>query len=290
MSFKDYQIIFELNKGFSKDQKFCVIKDNTKFLLRISKHKTWTQKEKEIEIIRKIESLDISMCKTVEYGVLDEGVYHIQTWINGTDLREVIEAMSLEEQYQLGYAAGQTLNKIHTVEVPFPCEEWSKRYNEKIDLKIKNYLECPLKYENGNIFIDYLNNNRSLLKDRPNRILHGDFHIGNFMINQNRELVIIDFEGFQYGDPWDEFDRLVWCTEKSPKFAKGMVDGYFNNDVPIAFWKTVCLYICNNIISSLPWAMNYGEEQINIMKKLAMNELRWYKDFTRIIPTWYDEN
>src|SRR5690606_19630522 len=106
----------------------------------------------------------------------------------------------------------------------------------------------------------------------------------------NGELVVIDFEGFNYGDPWEEFDRLVWCTEKSPEFARGMVDGYFNKNVPLEFWKTVCLYICNNIISSLLWAVRYVEEQVEIMKNLAKNELKWYDNFNRIIPSWYNSN
>ena len=156
-------------------------------------------------------------------------------------------------------------------------------------MKIKNYNNCHLKYNNGELFINYLQNNRHLLDDRPNSFQHGDYHIGNFMLDKNNNLVIIDFEGYNYGDPWEEFDRLVWCTEKSPNFAKGMVDGYFNNQVPIVFFKTILLYISNNILSSLPWAVNYGEEQIEIMKNLANNELKFYKNFTTVIPTWYND-
>ena len=289
MYFKDYQVIFKMEKGFSKDEKYCVIKDGTKYLLRISKHKTIEQKEEEMTVIKKIEDLDISMCKTIEYGVFDNQVYQVQTWVDGVDLREVINDLDIEDQYRLGYLSGEMLRKIHTIDVHFVCEPWHERYNKKIDKKIKNYMECPLKYEDGDLFLKYLEENRDLLNSRPTTIQHGDFHIGNFMLNEKKELVVIDFEGFSYGDPWEEFDRLVWCTERAPEFAKGMVDGYFNKNVPLEFWKTVCLYISNNIISSLPWAVPFGESQINIMKNLAKNELKWYAQFTRIIPRWYDD-
>ena len=244
-------------------------------------------------VLKQINDLDIPICKTIEIGEYDSKVYWIQEWIEGVDLREVIENIPLEKQYDLGFDAGMALKKLHSIKLPdhFILEPWNVRYNRKIDLKIKNYNNCHLKYNNGELFINYLQNNRHLLDDRPNSFQHGDYHIGNFMLDKNNNLVIIDFEGYNYGDPWEEFDRLVWCTEKSPKFAKGMVDGYFNNQVPIVFFKTILLYISNNILSSLPWAVNYGEEQIEIMKNLANNELKFYKNFTTVIPTWYnDEN
>ena len=47
-------------------------------------------------------------------------------------------------------------------------------FNRKIDDKISKYKECPVQYENGQIFIDFLNENRELLKDRPQVFQHGD--------------------------------------------------------------------------------------------------------------------
>lgn len=293
MEFKDYNVLFKLNKGFSGDEKYCIEKDNIKYLLRLSKTKSIEYITNLYNFLKQINDLDIPICKTIEIGEYDNKVYWIQEWIEGVDLREVIENIPLEKQYDLGFDAGMALKKLHSIKLPdhFILEPWNVRYNRKIDLKIKNYNNCHLKYNNGELFINYLQNNRHLLDDRPNSFQHGDYHIGNFMLDKNNNLVIIDFEGYNYGDPWEEFDRLVWCTEKSPTFAKGMVDGYFNNQVPIVFFKTILLYISNNIISSLPWAVNYGEEQIEIMKNLANNELKFYKNFTTVIPTWYnDEN
>lgn len=293
MEFKDYNVLFKLNKGFSGDEKYCIEKDNTKYLLRLSKTKSIEYITNLYNFLKQINDLDIPICKTIEIGEYDNKVYWIQEWIEGVDLREVIENIPLEKQYDLGFDAGMALKKLHSIKLPdhFILEPWKVRYNKKIDLKIKNYNNCHLKYNNGELFINYLQNNRHLLDDRPNSFQHGDYHIGNFMLDKNNNLVIIDFEGYNYGDPWEEFDRLVWCTEKSPNFAKGIVDGYFNNQVPIVFFKTILLYISNNILSSLPWAVNYGEEQIEIMKNLANNELKFYKNFTTVIPTWYnDEN
>ena len=104
--------------------------------------------------------------------------------------------------------------------------DWEIRFNRKMDYKIKKYVECPIKYENGQAFIDYINENRHLLKNRPQVYQHGDYHIGNMMIDRGGQLHVIDFNRNDYGDPWEEFNRIVWCAQKAPLFASGMVNGY----------------------------------------------------------------
>ena len=69
-----------------------------------------------------------------------------------------------------------------------------------MNYKIKKYVECPIKYENGQAFIDYINENRHLLKNRPQVYQHGDYHIGNMMIDRGGQLHVIDFNRNDYGD------------------------------------------------------------------------------------------
>lgn len=119
-----------------------------------------------------------------------------------------------------------------SVPAPETQEDWEARFSRKIDRKIKMYCECPVQYENGQAFIDYINANRHLLKSRPQCYQHGDYHTGNMMIDGAGKLHIIDFDRCDFGDPWEEFNRIVWCAQKSPLFASGMVNGYFDGDVP----------------------------------------------------------
>jgi len=99
--------------------------------------------------------------------------------------------------------------------------------------------------------------------------------------------VIIDFDRDDYGDPWEEFNRIVWCAQAAPAFASGMVDGYFGGNVPMDFWKLLALYISSNTLSSLPWAIPFGEEEIQVMRKQAAQVLRWYDNMNRVVPSWY---
>ena len=160
-------------------------------------------------------------------------------------------------------------------------------YNRKIDDKISKYKECPVQYENGQTFIEFLNANRELLKDRPQVFQHGDYHIGNFMIGEDGEIYVIDFDRFDLGDPWEEFNRIVWSAQVSPSFASGMIDGYFDHKVPDLFWKLLAIYILSNLVGALPWAVPYGVEEIAVMQNQAKEILEWYDDMKQIIPSWY---
>ena len=278
----------KITEGFSLDTKYCVYdKNDNKYLLRISSMDKYQIKLNEFNYMNELSNLSVNMCKPIEFGICDEGVYSIQSWIDGVDARDFIPTLSKEEQYKYGILAGIELKKIHMVNAPVYAMPWDERFNKKIDRKFKMYEECPLKYKKGDLFIEYINNNRHLLKNRPNTFQHGDYHIGNMMINKNNELVVIDFDRDDYGDPWEEFNRLVWSIQVSYEFATGIVDGYFNKKVPEEFWKLLALYISLNSLSSLPWAIPYGDEEVNIMINQSNEILDWYDAMRRYVPKWY---
>ena len=275
-------------KGWSGDQKYYVTDENGgQFLLRISDA---TQAEKEFEkfeMVNRVASLGVPMCRPVEISASAEGVFAIYEWIEGGDAEDIIPTLTETAQYNYGVEAGHILKTIHTIPAPSDQEPWESRFNRKMDMKIKKYGECPIHYENGDAFLTYIRENRHLLKDRPQVYHHGDYHIGNFMIDRSRKLRVIDFNRCDYGDPWEEFNRIVWCAEKAPHFASGMVDGYFGGEVPTLFWRLLALYIASNTLSSVYWAIPFGEEEIQTMLKQAQNVLRWYDDMRNIVPTWY---
>lgn len=278
-----------IEKGWSGDKKYRVQdKDGNVFLLRISPIEKLEFRRSVFEQMKKTDALGVPMCRPIEFGICDEGVYMLLSWIDGDDAEDIIPALSENTQYKFGYDAGQTLRKIHIIPAPDNIEDWGIRFDAKIERKLKMYGECSLKYDNDAPFIDYIARSRHLIKGRLQCYQHGDFHIGNMMISENR-IFFIDFDRNDYGDPWEEFNRIVWCAQKAPVFAKGIVDGYFVSNVPEDFWKLLALYISVNTLSSMPWAIPFGEEQIAVMRNQALEILSWYENMTRIIPTWYKE-
>lgn len=286
---KNFKIINvkPINKGWSSDKKFCVTtNEGTKYLLRISPIEQLERKKTEFEMMQRVATLGIPMCKPIEFGECDEGVYSLQSWIDGEDAEDFIKPLSANEQYAYGFESGRILRQIHTIPAPPTQPDWEVRFNQKIDRNIQMYNECPVKYEQGQLLVDYVNANRHLLKNRPQCYQHGDYHIGNMMI-ADKKLLIIDFDRDDFGDPWEEFNRIVWCAQKAPYFASGQVDGYFEGRVPLEFWQLLALYITSNTLSSLPWAITFGQNEIETMQNQACDVLRWYNNMNRVVPAWY---
>lgn len=277
-----------IDKGWSGDQKYCVTTaDGSKYLLRITSAERAHRFHLGYLRMQEVASLEIPMCLPVEFGECPEGTYAIHSWVDGVDAESHIPTLPLDAQYAYGMDAGRILKRLHSLPAPSDAPEWAERFNAKIDRKIAMYTDCPLKYENGKVFLDFISNNRHLLSDRPQSYQHGDYHIGNMMIDRNGVLTIIDFDRNDFGDPWEEFNRIVWCAQAAPAFASGMVDGYFYGKVPLKFWKLLALYICSNTLSSLPWAIPFGEAEITTMKKQAAQVLEWYANMTTPVPSWY---
>ena len=277
-----------IHKGWSSDQKYCVTDEKgVRYLLRVSDIKQYDAKQSEFMMMQRVASLGIPMCLPIEFGICEEGVYSIQSWIDGESAEEVIPQLSNKEQYDYGFEAGQILRRIHSIPAPSSQEDWEVRFNRKMDTKIKRYNECPIQCPKGQAFIDYIHANRHLIKERPQVYQHGDYHIGNMMIDNTGKLFIIDFNRNDFGDPWEEFNRIVWCAQKSSPFASGMVDGYFDNQVSMVFWQLLALYIASNTLSSIYWAIPFGEAEVKKMLQQAEEILNWYDDMKNIIPTWY---
>ena len=278
----------QIDKGWSSDKKYCVTDENGKqYLLRVSDIAQYNAKQFEFNMMKQVDSLGVPMCRPIEFGTCEDGVYSIQSWIDGEDAEQVMLGYSDTEQYAYGLEAGRILRKIHSIPAPVTQQDWETRFSRKMYYKINKYNECPVKCENGQAFIDYINENSYLLKDRPQVYQHGDYHIGNMMMDHNGQLYIIDFNRNDYGDPWEEFNRIVWCAQKVPPFASGMVSGYFDDNVPLDFWKLLALYISSNTLSSVYWAIPHGQAEVNIMLNQASEILSWYDTMRNPVPTWY---
>ncbi len=288
MKLIDFAEVIEIKKGWSNDKKYkATNKAEQHFLLRITSIEEYEAKKVEFENMQKLSAIDIPLCQPIEFGICEEGVYSLQEWIEGNDAEEVMDSFSEKEKYAYGYEAGMILNKMHSIEAPEDTGDWESFFNQKASRKIENYQKCPLKYENGDAFITYIEENRHLLKNRPMTYQHGDYHVGNMMIDNKGKLKIIDFNRSDYGDPWEEFNRIVWCVQASPLFSTGMVDGYFNGNVPKEFWDLLALYISSNTLSSLPWAIPFGQEKVDVMVKQTDEILEWYDGMKNTVPKWY---
>jgi len=284
-----YKELVPLKKGWADDQKYYVVDEaGARHLLRISPMEKYDYQMKCFLNLQKIDVMGLPICRPEAFGRSPEGVYTMLSWIDGKDAEVVVPELPAEEQYALGVKAGQILKRIHTIPANPGHDIFEVRFSRKVDRKINDYREGSVKYAGGETFIAYIEAHRDLVKGRPQCFQHGDYHINNMMI-EDGEIRIIDFDRYDFGDPWEEFQRIPWTAKVSPVFATGMVDGYFDGEVPAEFWPLLALYTCANTLATAAWAVPYGEEEIVRVTDLADKVYAWYEGMTRVIPTWYQK-
>jgi len=285
---RDFISRVPIEKGWSGDMKYCVTHAaGTRYLLRVSPASRYEHRKALYEILHEVAATGIPMNQPIGFWESGEGVCMLFSWIGGEDLTEgALSHLPAAEQYAFGQRAGEILRKIHTVPAPSGQEDWEPRFNRKIDMKIRKYHECGLRFEGDRHVLAYIEQNRRLLKGRPQCFQHGDYHANNIMI-ENGELRIIDFDRYDFGDPWEEFNRIVISAQDSPYFALGQMRGYFNGDPPMEFFRLLALYIAVNTLSNITWAKPFGQSQLDFMMQLNKDILRWYDNMRNPVPGWY---
>ncbi|MGN0478444.1 MAG: phosphotransferase [Hominenteromicrobium sp.] len=277
-----------IRRGWSADEKLCAVRqDGSKALVRLSDAAKAERKRAEFSVMQQAEALGIPMCRPLAFGVFGDFVYSVHIWIDGTDAETVIGDLSDTEQYEYGLEAGRHLKAIHSIPAPETQAPWPERFNQKLDRKIAAYRACPIPFDGAERMIAYVEENRHLLEGRPQTLQHGDYHISNMMLDADGKLWIIDFDRFDYGDPWEEFNRITWSASRSPFFAAGIINGYFGGKVPERFWRLLALYISGNTLGSVSWAIPFGQKEVEAQLRAAREVLGWYEDMTRVVPAWY---
>lgn len=288
--FSTFKTVEQITKGWSSDKKYYIetTKDK-KLLLRIADIAEYSRKSNEFKMMQRLAELDLPMSQPIDFGTCNKGrsVYSLFTWCEGEDADQVLPKLTHTEQYQLGLKSGHILRQIHCIPAPHDQEAWSTRFNRKADNKINSYKDCGIQIDGGDAFITYIEANRHLLQNRPQTLQHGDYHVGNMVISDHGELSIIDFNRYDYGDPWEEFNRIVWSADISPHFATGQLNGYFNGKPPAYFFELLAFYISSNALGSIAWAIPFGEKQIDILKDQVDTVMTWFDGMQNPIPTWY---
>lgn len=112
------------------------------------------------------------------------------------------------------------------------------------------------------------------MENRPQTVLHGDFHWGNCVADESGNVGIIDFSGNDIGDPWYDFGGLLWALEYSESFANGQIDGYFGAP-PTEFWKIFKFYTALYSFEHL----TYSSGDLKDIKNHILNAERMLKIF-----------
>ena len=276
-----------ISKGYSEEIKYKVKADKNYFL-KISPLSFAKKKDLELRYISDLEKV-IKFPDLIEIKFENDSILSLYEWIDGVDFREYVTYLTDKELYQYGIQAGAFLQRIHSISIEEESINWHEFYLQKSMRKIDSFRMANINFPEIETFIDYIHTHQYLLQDRPISLCHGDFHVGNMMIDlKTKELVIIDFGSLEIGDPMEEFNRMIWNAQLSEEFATGLINGYFNGkNIPDEFWKLMAYYMACDVVGSIPWAVNYGNDQLITMLERAKLVLDWFDDFERMIPKFY---
>jgi len=285
----EFESIERLDKGWSGEEKYVITCSGVKkYLLRIVDASMYEVKKEQFELLKKVDKLNINTSKPIDFGMLNEGkVYTLLTWLEGEDAEEAVSKLSDKDAYNLGFKAGEMLRKLHSIPVDLKDEKtWIEKYKLKLERKYKAMYESPIEVPNKDLLREYMDSHLYLLEDRPQGFSHGDYHVGNMIVNNN-DIGIIDFEKNKYSDPYDEFKQFIWNVRANEYFETGMINGYFNNDIPSNFFAILKIYAVEQLISFLPWCFKFGEEDVKKGYKLNDDIMKSYDNLKLDIPTWY---
>ena len=71
-----------------------------------------------------------------------------------------------------------------------------------------------------------------------------------------------------------------------PDGFKVILKGIF----PPNFFPLMALYIGSNQLGGIHWTQRYDPEGVAAQVARTQEVLSWYKNFSRVIPTWYREH
>ena len=276
-----------ISKGYSEEIKYKVKADKNYFL-KISPLSFFKKKELELKYISSLEK-KVKFPKLIEVKYESDSIHSLYEWIDGVDFREYVTQLTDKDLYQYGIQAGKFLKIIHSISIERHSINWEEYYVQKSMKKIDSFRMANINFPEIETFIDYIHTHQYLLHNRSISLCHGDFHVGNMMIDlETKELIMIDFGSIEIGDSMEEFNRMIWNAQLSENFATGLINGYFNGEnISDDFWKLMAYYMACDVVGSIPWAVNYGNDQLITMLERAKLVLDWFDDFERMIPKFY---
>ncbi|WP_274363767.1 phosphotransferase family protein [Paenibacillus thermotolerans] len=284
--------VSKIYKGFSYDGKYLVYEGGEKpaYVLRTATFEQTERKRREFEAVARIHGLGVRTSEPVAFGTVEalDLCYMVLRYVEGEDASERLPLMTADEQYGVGVEAGRELLMMHEVEAPGDMEEWSMRRLAKHNRQLADYFRCGVKLPEEDAVVAFIEEKLPLLEGRPNRFQHDDFHPGNLLVHGGAYAAAIDFNRYDWGDPYHDFLKIAYFSrEVSIPFSIGQIDGYFDGKIPENFWNLYALYSALIMFGTITWTLQVVPEQLDSMMNRIRTVLDDHRNFESVIPGWY---
>lgn len=230
------------------------------------------------------EELGLRMSAPVEMGACngEKLAYALYGWVEGFDADLVIPKLHTPLQVRYGEEAGRLLRKIHSVKPP---KDVFDSYPQRIKKAVERFKVCAVNFKGDKETVEFLERNADITACRPVCAVHGDFTTGSLVVDKSGGLGIIDFDGWDWGDPVRDFARVRFSCTKA--FVKGQLRGYLGENIPTDFFKLMAYYTAADVISEIDRAYLSGGERLVRALKYGEEAARSYSGYGGTIPSWY---
>ncbi|KRE57915.1 aminoglycoside phosphotransferase family protein [Paenibacillus sp. Soil750] len=284
--------ITRITKGFSFDSKYFLYENSEtpQYVLRTAPLKQKQKKESEFEVVKNVFDRGIKTSKPIQFGAIEsiDICYMLLSYVEGEDAFDILPSLSDDEQYQIGLQAGRELRIMHDIPAPH-SEDWYENRFSKHIRQYESYRKCGIKLAEEDAILSFINQNANYMHNRPNRFQHDDFHTSNLLILNRSYAGVIDFNRFDWGDPYHDFLKIAYFSrEVSIPFCRGQVLGYFDGTIPEEFWRLYALYTAMIIFGTITWTLQVIPEQLESMLGRIRVVLDDHQNFEKCIPNWFN--
>jgi aminoglycoside phosphotransferase (APT) family kinase protein len=284
--------ITRITKGFSFDSKYFIYENSEtpQYVLRTAPLKQMQKKRSEFEVVTNVFDRGVKTSRPIQFGAIDslDICYMLLSYVEGEDAFDILPSLSEEEQYQIGLQAGIELRIMHDIPAPHIDEDWYEKRFSKHLRQYETYRNCGVKLAEEDAIISFIHENAHYMVDRPNRFQHDDFHTSNLLIHNRSYAGVIDFNRYDWGDPYHDFLKIAYFSrEVSIPFCRGQIRGYFNGTVPDEFWHLYALYTAMIIFGTVTWTLQVVPEQLESMLGRIRVVLDDHQNFETCMPNWF---
>lgn len=296
-----------LNDEADEGDSFILISEKNKYLMvETSTNFNWVSSRL---MLYEINNIDGNFAKYLHDWEQEDhnGKRHklfVFSYIEGVALKDYLLKVDNKEAYNLGKELGNTIKKVHLIKVDVlnhHVSNWNAKYNWIQKDIFKNYIP---KKEQEKAF-NFYKENKEIIKERYSSSEYYQKINGNYVLDENGNYIIEKVLSFIFGgirlenlivannkvyvkcpinieisDPFYDFRFLPLIALENEHFAKGIIDGYFEDKISMDFFKMLKYYICELIIKDFN-----GLFDSDVITKIYNS----YDNFKLEIPKWYNQ-
>lgn len=142
-------------------------------------------------------------------------------WVEGRTLESILSQVSDQEAYNLGVRSAQLLNNIHKIGKAVLEDCVTEAF---FDQQVMNYRD----YFSQDTLYRFVYDNKMLLLYAPDAtFLHSDYHVGNIILSDYGNLVLVDLEKCETGTFYRDLGlNETYNYDISPFYAEGLLTEY----------------------------------------------------------------